>query len=154
MLKVLNIIKIITVNIIICAILLFVLDYTIYLKFRNSFYSHSSENTLAMYKFPSYIENYIKDFGPPSIQGMKNFDGSFRKANINSSYTKPGILIFGCSFAYNYLIDDDDKIMNYKLSKLTKRNVFNFAIGACGIQHMLYIIQNNFFGILPPPQRK
>ena len=31
---------------------------------------------------------------------------------------------------------------------MTKRNVFNFSLCACGIQHMLYIINQNFFVIL------
>ena len=141
-------IKVILVNLFIICIFFVAIDYSLYLKFRKAYSNGTYKTLIKMSPFSSYVENYIKPFGVCSIQAFKHITGyEFRIYNLNDKYTKPPILIFGCSFAYGHLLEDNQAI-NFKLSNLTQRNVFNFALCTCGIQHMLYIINQNFFGIL------
>lgn len=155
-----NLIKLLFINIFILASLAVVADYIIYLKFRNDYNNNSNKTRLEIFPFPSYIDCYKENFSLPSVQKFKILSGSeFRRTSWHDNYTKAPLLIFGCSYAYGFLLNDNQTI-HYKLSNLTKRNVFNFALCACGIQHMLYIINQNFFHILnnfnitsyPPPE--
>ena len=141
-------IKIIVINMIIICVALVILDYTLYFKFRNAYHKDFDKTFIELFPFPTYTENYTTPYTIPSVQALKHSKGYelhvFRR---NDKYTKAPILIFGCSFAYGHLLADNQTI-NYKLSELTQRNVFNFALCTCGIQHMLYIINQNFFGII------
>jgi len=60
------------------------------------------------------------------------------------SFKKPPIIVFGCSFAYGSYLEDE-QTFSYKLSKLTKRPVYNEAFPGQGVQHMLYLLQNPEF---------
>lgn len=137
-----NLIKLLLINIFIFSLLAVIADYSIYLKFRNNYYNNSK------FHFPTYLDNYKENFSLQSVQAFKILSGDeFRLPVWNDNYKKAPILIFGCSYAHGFLLDDNQTI-NFKLSNLTERNVFNFALCACGIQHMLYIINQNFFNIL------
>ena len=68
------------------------------------------------------------------------------------NYKKKPIVIFGCSFAYGYLLNNEDTF-SYKLSHLTKRPVYNRAYTGWGIQHMLYQVRDDdFFKTVPEPE--
>ncbi len=69
--------------------------------------------------------------------------GRFRKAS-GLNYKKQPIIIFGCSYAYGEFLDDEDTI-SAKLSKLSKRPVYNYAIKGKGLQNTLFIVQNKLY---------
>ena len=55
----------------------------------------------------------------------------------------------GCSFANGSHFLKNNQTVSHKLAKLTNRNVYNFAMCGCGLQQMLYIIQNCLTSYLP-----
>ena len=70
---------------------------------------------------------------------------TFRKNTNNKiSNTKSPILIFGCSFAYGWLLEDKEVFSN-RLSELTNRNTYNMSLPACGIQHMFHLLKDETF---------
>ncbi|MGN0006225.1 MAG: hypothetical protein ACI37Z_09700 [Candidatus Gastranaerophilaceae bacterium] len=69
---------------------------------------------------------------------------------LDKNYQKRPILIYGCSFAYGELLPAD-KSFGYLLSKKTKRPVYNFAAPARGLQHALYLLENDSI-ITPEPE--
>lgn len=137
----------IIINILLICLILVSIDYAIYNKYKIAYYRDKDKTFVEIYPFPSYINIYRNGFSPNTIQYLRNNQYHFRPFNIDKNNTKGSILIFGCSFAYSYLLEDSQTI-SYKLSQYTKRNVFNFGMCACGIQHMLYLIQKNFWGLL------
>ena len=79
---------------------------------------------------------------------------NFFTNEIGHTNKKPPILLFGCSFAYGTFLKNN-QTFSYKLSKLTKRNVYNMALEACGIQYMYYFLSDeNFYNDFSsnPPQ--
>lgn len=63
------------------------------------------------------------------------------------------ILIFGCSYAYGYVFDNEETI-SYIMSKYSNRPIINRAISCWGIQHMLYQLKEDktFFSSIKPPK--
>lgn len=86
----------------------------------------------------SYRKKYINDFRPIM--------------NINSPESK-SILIFGCSFAYGYTIDNKETI-SYIMSKYSDRTIYNRALMGNGIQHIIYQFKEDkrFFEQIKPPK--
>jgi len=67
-------------------------------------------------------------------------------------YKKKPIVVFGCSFAYGFLLKNEETF-SYKLSHLSKRPVYNRAYPGWGIQHMLYQVRDKeFYKIIPEPE--
>ncbi len=93
-------------------------------------------------------EYVLKNGFFPFHKGMYTFDW-----NLNNFFTgepnkgrapeglqykkKKPIVIFGCSYAYGFLLDRE-QTFSYKLAQLTKRPVYNRAYSAWGSAHMLY----------------
>ncbi len=69
--------------------------------------------------------------------------GRFRKTS-GLNYKKQPIIIFGCSYAYGEFLDDEDTI-SAKLSKLSERPVYNYAIKGKGLQNTLFIVENKLY---------
>ena len=65
-------------------------------------------------------------------------------------YKKAPILIYGCSYAYGFSLEDEDTF-GYKLSEKTKRPVYNFAVSSKGLQDALYLLRNDE-KITPEPE--
>ena len=65
------------------------------------------------------------------------------RPTFGTQYKKQSIIILGCSYAYGEFLTDE-QTLGYKLSKATKRPVYNYALKGKGFQNALYIIQNNF----------
>ncbi len=91
---------------------------------------------------------------PPSIQrlafhpGIKNFEfdpyifprpeNGWGRAPEGLQYTnKKPVVIFGCSYAYGYRLNDS-QTLSYKLANYAKIPVYNRAWSGWGISHMLY----------------
>ena len=67
-------------------------------------------------------------------------------------YSKKPIVIFGCSFAYGYNLQNEETF-SYKLSHLAKVPVYNRACSGWSIQHMLHQTrQDSFYDLIPEPQ--
>lgn len=129
-------------NIALIIIFLFCIDYLIYAKYKNDYIKNTEH--LEIYPPISYIDNYRSEFSPQTftfqIKNKKLIETYRYKYNDNYK-NKKSIIIFGCSFAFGELLEDNQTI-SYKLSNITKRNIFNFGMNACGIQHMLSLLQN------------
>lgn len=76
---------------------------------------------------------------------------NFRKP-FGKEYKKSPIVIFGCSYAYGYKLNDEQSL-GYKLSEYTKRPVYNRAYNSFGVQHMLYQLEKeDFYKKVPQPE--
>lgn len=53
---------------------------------------------------------------------------------------KKPVVLYGCSYSYGYLLDDNENF-GAKLSEKTKRPVYNYSVSARGIQNMLYFLE-------------
>lgn len=135
-----KIIKIILINITVIIFLLLILEiisfcYTQYLQFDNLQKNNIPlENFNIKYKFKMipYKEYYDSEI-----------HSSFRKP-IGTEYNKKPILIFGCSYAYGLDLKDNETF-SYKLSKYTKRPVYNRGICGGSIQHSILQAQDDTF---------
>ena len=71
---------------------------------------------------------------------------------VGLQYTKKPIVIFGCSMAWGAGLNEPETF-HYKLSELTKRPVYNRAISGWGVQHMLFLLQqDDLYQELPKPE--
>ena len=135
-------IKLIFINIFFILSLFLVIEYAIYKKAVVDYKNH--HNGIAeIIPPPTFFESYKIQYYPQTIQyfnTQKKLD--IRPFERNKDNTKKPILIFGCSFANGSTFLEDKQAPAHKLSKLTKRNVYNFAMNGCGLQHMLYITQH------------
>ena len=135
-------IKLIIINFLLVIGLLLTAEFCLYkvaVKEYYSFYKVISK----LIPPPTFIENYKARFQPQTIQYLETTkDLEFRPMEINPNHTKKPILLFGCSFTHGGVFLNNQQTVSHKLSKLTERNVYNLAMCGCGMQHMLYIIQN------------
>lgn len=81
-----------------------------------------------------------------SLENLKNN----MRAPFGLEYKKAPVLIYGCSYAYGFALDDAETL-GYKLSKLTKRPVYNFAVSSKGLQDTLYLLRHDE-KVTPEPQ--
>ncbi len=122
-----RIIKIISVNIVLCIVIFIIFDYF-------CLYKH-------YYKFIIFDYIYQSD----RIEQKLPFDKS-----------KASIITVGCSFTFGDEIEVDETFA-YKLQKYTMRKTYNLGYSATGVQHILYQLQySKFFNtkdmIYPPPK--
>lgn len=76
---------------------------------------------------------------------MEKLNGYFKGGNniyegrapVGEEYTKPPIVIFGCSYAYGQYLEPN-QTFSYKLSKLTQRPVYNRALPGAGFPFMYF----------------
>ncbi len=96
------------------------------------------------YNFNEYIKRYKQDFKIilfDEVYRKKSETNYFRDFITNENTGKNPILIFGCSFGYGYLLNDEQSF-SYKLSKYTGRSVYNRSISSLGIQYFPYIMEH------------
>ena len=142
-----NTIKIIILNIILLVIILFISDYSIYLKFKQDYIKNLASESLKIYPPISYIDNYKSNYSTQSYifqKRNKNNFNYFRNNIYNKNYNNKSIIFFGCSYTFGAQLSDEQTLSN-KLAKKLNINVYNFGICASGIQHMLSLLQNNNF---------
>lgn len=102
---------------------------------------------------------YFKDtsgfkYRPLYVVRKANYSLDSLKMNMRNPqglvYAKPPILIYGCSYAYGFALDEKETF-GYKLSELTKRPVYNFAVSSKGLQDALFLMRNDE-KITPEPE--
>lgn len=130
--------KTIIVNLLIIIILFFSADFICYLIVYNKWvnFSKNTGRELPEFKYTLKLNGFDKRY--PEIKKY-----SFRKP-VGLNYKKKPIIFFGCSYAYGYTLKDN-QILSYKISKLSKRPVYNRSACGWGIQHMLYQLRRNDF---------
>ena len=113
---------------------------------------------------------HLRNLGvfPPSIQrlkfhpGVKNFkfdpktfptpENGWGRPVEGLEYNKRPIVIFGCSYAYGYSLNNE-QTFSYKLSKLAKVPVYNRAWTGWSVQHMLYQTKlDEIYKQIPEPE--
>ncbi len=128
----------IIINLVICFLLFFCFDFFCYLIYFNKWVEKNKEINLPPPKFEYSIK--LKPFEQDYINIRKN---KLRKP-VGITSNKKSIVIFGCSYAYGYILPDE-KILSYKLYELTGRPIYNRAFVAWGLQHMLYQLKRDDF---------
>lgn len=124
--------------IIILFILLVIMEITLYIAYGKRV-KKELEKQHSTYSYPEYSPK-LMDFDD---WYKLNCPKCFRNP-VGLNYKKMPIIIFGCSFAYGERIDEEQTV-SYKLSYLTKRPVYNRALGSWGVQHMLYQLRRKDF---------
>jgi len=122
------------INILSILIIIFLFEFIIY-----NFILHKDNNEL---RFPDYSLEECID----SAENNRNF--------YHEEYTKPPIWLMGCSYAWGYLLDKE-KSFGEKISKLTKRPVYNWSwtgIGPSEALIRLYTNKNDKYLPKNPPE--
>ena len=134
-------------------VLLVSADFLVYLNCKYDYQKQHSKQILKNYPFQSYTANYKSGFYNPSFQFFEKFFSNkdlkwyFRPFCTDKNNTKAPVIIFGCSYAYGWQLENN-QTFHYKLSELTDRNVYNFSLSGCGIQHMFFFLENNIDGLI------
>jgi len=104
---------------------------------------------LILFELFAYVKNSVhtgesapynlfrKDFSIENIENNK--ETHFRKP-AGLQYSKPPVVIYGCSYAYGYHLKENQNI-GILLSDLSKRPVYNYSFPSTGLQHALYLIK-------------
>ncbi len=145
-----KLLAVIFVNIIFVLVVLVSIEYIIYCCAKVDYFKYHGEIE-EVPPPPRFLKTYILGYMPQTIQYYnKNLPPLWiRPFSVDDSNTKPPILLFGCSFTNGTKLLKDEQTFGAKLSKMTKRNVYNFAMCCCGIQHMLFTIQKYLDKYLP-----
>lgn len=128
-------IKIICINIILILFVWFICDIAFFITdlIRNNICSKYTLKTF--YMRPNNPISAMNDFLNDNTGNRDNKE-CIRKP-IGTQYKKEPIILFGCSFAYGEYLNEE-QTFGYKLSKITKRPVYNRAFDSYGLQHMFY----------------
>lgn len=124
--KIKKYLKIILINILLTILVVVFFDLILYISVLAQNKKYEPHNLLR-YNF--------------TINNIQNEEILPYRTPCGLNYNKKPILIYGCSYAYGYKLKEEEHI-GYLLSKLTKRPVYNFAVIAAGLQHNLYLLQN------------
>lgn len=127
-----KIFKLIIINILLVLILACVLEACLFASFKMRYPQAKYD-----LRHLDYKESF-KFFNPRQPAGL--------------NYTKKPTMLLGCSFIYGLYLEGEHT-PHYKLSELTKRPVFNYALPGKGLQHALYVIQNKIYDKrMEPPE--
>ncbi len=147
--------KIIFTNLLLLVLVFFSIDIFCFIKNVK----HHGRN-FVLSSVGSFIDNYLdvykrmfytsKDY---DLIFITDSDKSFRyRTPMNVDSPKLPILIMGCSFAYGNDLNQEQSFIA-KLANLTGRPVYNRAIGARGLDEMLYQLRSDkFYSIVPKPE--
>ncbi len=83
---------------------------------------------------------YFRKKVDTTVETLKE-DYNMRKP-CGLNYGKKPILIYGCSVAYGFALQEEESFGN-QLSEFTKRPVYNFGMSAKGLQHAYYLMKND-----------
>ena len=90
-------------------------------------------------KLPKYFIK-IQPF-KNTYEDIKHY--GFRPVMNADSKLNP-IVIFGCSYAYGYIFENEQTI-SYIMSKYSKRPIYNRAFNGFGVQHAIYQLKDESF---------
>ena len=135
--KFFKILLITALNILFIIIIFFIIEFLCYKKAVNT--------CIDYFHFSDYSPKFsYRTILPKELKSIKNFfDGkdsieySGRLPDGTEYKNKPGIVVFGCSFAFGYGLKYN-QTFSYKLAHLMKRPVYNRAYPSWGPQHMYY----------------
>lgn len=138
--------KIVLINSIVCFLLFFFIDFVCYINYYKQRVALLSEMGRDKPHFNYNLE--VKNFDELYEDIKKE---RFRKP-VGLQYHKKPIILFGCSYAYGYVLKEN-QIVSYKLSELTKRPVFNRGYIGWAPQHMLYQLKRaDFYDEVKEPE--
>lgn len=101
----------------------------------------NKDRTIKQYIIDNFRDCYLQKY----IKFETNYKKlPFRPISGKQYINKKPILIFGCSYAYGFYLDDTETI-SYKLSEYTKRKVYNRSFPGWGPQDMLYQLKRKDF---------
>lgn len=131
-------IKIVFFNIVFILFLLFCVNFYIY-------YSDKKTDDLDIKDICNeYISFMTRDISEIDTKNNLIYNDEFRPVENINNKDLPPIILFGCSFVYGTGLTNT-QTFSYQLGKITKRKIFNRAMGGWGVQHMLYQLQSKDF---------
>lgn len=110
-------------------------------------------NILLIILVTAFVEFYLYNENTKYLDNKPFYTWKKEDFSINSikkdirepsglCYKKNPIIIYGCSVAYGFGLDKE-QTFSYKLSEYTKRPVYNFGAPSRGLQHALFLLQND-----------
>lgn len=133
-----KILKLLVLNFLIFFFLILIFEFGMYV-FESNRFSHLPYSVENKFKFLPYtLKTESFDSYYNSLRGENDKYG-FRKP-IGLKNKKRPVVLFGCSYTWGAGLNEN-QTFGYKLSKLSKRPVYNRAYSAWGVQHMLYQLQ-------------
>lgn len=149
--------KILIINLIIILFVFFAADIFCFVKnvnYNGRNYVYKSPIEFCKYYLFSYKKIFYsyKDYESVFIKGKRKFFRTVFREPMNTSSTKPPVLIMGCSFGFGHSLSEESSFIG-KLVKYTDRPVYNRAMGARGLGEMLFQLKNpKFYSIIPKPE--
>lgn len=96
-----------------------------------------------------YLKQSIKYTWKKEDYSLDNLKKSMRTP-CGLKYKKPPILIYGCSYAYGFGLNEENTF-GYKLSQKAKRPVYNYAMSSKGFQDALFLLEHDE-KVVPEPE--
>ena len=122
-----------TTIILINILLIVVIDIIAYATLSGTDWNFNFKEIIKNYKEHSRVVHFDELYN--TLTSQDYFRNTIKETN------KRPILIFGCSFGYGYLLEENQSF-GYKLSNLTNRSVFNHSISSQGINYVPHILEN------------
>ena len=117
-------VKILLINVILFILLLFLLEICLFISFKRT--HPNIKYHLKSISYEDYLKTVVQRFP------------------VGLNYKKRPIILSGCSYIYG-LYFEGIHTPQYKLSELSKRPVYNYAIPGKGIQHTLYVLSHKLY---------
>ena len=124
--KLLKFTTIILINI----LLIIVIDIIAYATLSDTDWNFNIKEIIKNYKEHSRVIHFDELYNTLISQ-------DYCRNTIKETNKRP-ILIFGCSFGYGYLLEENQSF-GYKLSNLTNRSVYNHSMSSQGLNYVPYV---------------
>ena len=114
----------------------------------------AERNTKVRLPFKYNLHQINDKIGYYYCDGSNNCNFKIRQPEGLNYKNKPPIIIFGCSFAHGTILLNRNQTIGSKLSKITKRPVYNRGIQGGGLADMYWqTTEDDFYKEVPiaPP---
>lgn len=113
-----------------------IIDRNIDVKFPTKEFFKEIRKNIDYSSFTTFDENYFYE----EDDSLMGHEAKYRKP-VGLNYDKSPIIFFGCSCTFGLGVEKD-KTLPAKISEYSHRPVYNFAISGWGVQHVLWLLNN------------
>ncbi len=124
------------INILLLCLVLGIFEFVIYSCLKNDY---TKKGAITTFTFDKDTEPYHE---ASILSGIADVTEFRPVANFSNTNTKGNTILFGDSFAYGASLKEEETF-GYKLARVEKNTLYNFAYPGWGVQHMLYLLKSN-----------
>lgn len=124
--------KIFIINLILIVLLFFTIDIFVFYKLKDKYNINVT-----------YLQNLTKKINKKETKLNYIINNNPMRQPLNTNYNAKPVIFTGCSFIYGEYLKEN-QIISYKISKLIKNPVYNFASLGWGINHTLFLLETGY----------